>query len=181
MIIDTRGIDGANVALGQLNKKAAAIITKGIRAEASNVATIAKEKVPADPLSKWALYSWVEQDRTTDQRNLQWNQAEVKASVGVSVRNKAMRKYKGITLNQRTDARVFSKSAPGMIYQTAGNGESKHPFVRNIRNYNGKVNDRFLYGARNSATFAQSQANINALLASASAQVQRMLNKMEGE
>lgn len=181
MIIDTRGIDGALVALTELNKEAGKIVAKGIRAEANQVNKIAKESLPADPLSRWSMYSWIERDRTTNQRDLQWDYAKAKASIKTSVRNKKARTYRGAALKQRTDVRLYSSNPQAMIYQTTGNGESNSAFVRTIERDHPDVNDRFLYGARNTATFAKSVANINALLASASAQVQRMLNKMEGE
>jgi hypothetical protein len=113
--------------LEKFDKDVSKELKQEMRKASGRVANESRSLISAmgDPLSNWAGYSWVEQDRA-DGRNLQFNMSAVKR--GYKVKTNRHRKS-GITT--AFGQSVVQETAAGAILELAGS-RSKGQFNRNI-------------------------------------------------
>jgi hypothetical protein len=116
--------------LEKFDKDVSKELKQEMRKASGRVANESRSLISAmgDPLSNWAGYSWVEQDRA-DGRNLQFNMSAVKR--GYKVKTNRHRKS-GITT--AFGQSVVQETAAGAILELAGSDNSKATFNKNIIN-----------------------------------------------
>lgn len=122
-LIDTDADTFVNV-LNKLDETIAKGVDKSIRQGASAIRKSATKRLAADspPLSGWAAYSWIEQDRS-EGRNLQWGLGAERGGMrGYSAESGKRSRRSGVYVSY--GVQVVQKSAQGAIYELMG-GSSK--------------------------------------------------------
>lgn len=114
--------------LEKFDKDVSKELKQEMRKASGRVANESRSLISAmgDPLSNWARYSWVEQDRAKNQRNLQFNMSKVKK--GYKVKTNRHRKS-GITT--AFGQSVVQETAAGAILELAGSA-SMGQFNQNL-------------------------------------------------
>ena len=114
--------------LEKFDKDVSKELKQEMRKASGRVANESRSLISAmgDPLSNWAGYSWVEQDRAKNQRNLQFNMSKVKK--GYKVKTNRHRKS-GITT--AFGQSVVQETAAGAILELAGS-RSMGQFNQNL-------------------------------------------------
>jgi hypothetical protein len=130
MNIDTPQIGAFINRLEKFDKDVSKELKQEMRKASGRVANESRSLISAmgDPLSNWAGYSWIEQDRTSG-RNLQFNMSTVKK--GYKVKSHRHRKS-GITT--AFGQSVVQTSAAGAILELAGSVNKTQQFNKNIIN-----------------------------------------------
>ena len=115
--------------LEKFDKDVSKELKQEMRKASGRVANESRSLISAmgDPLSNWAGYSWFEQDRAKNQRNLQFNMSKVKK--GYKVKTNRHRKS-GITT--AFGQSVVQETAAGAILELAGSDNSRATFNKNI-------------------------------------------------
>ena len=122
-LIDTDADNFVNV-LNRLDATISKGVNKAIRQGASEIRKSATKRAAAasPPLSGWAAYSWIEQDRA-EGRNLQWGLGAEKGGMrGYTVESGRPSRNSGIYVSY--GVQVVQKSAQGAIFELMG-GSSK--------------------------------------------------------
>jgi hypothetical protein len=114
--------------LEKFDKDVSKELKQEMRKASGRVANESRSLISAmgDPLSNWAGYSWFEQDRAKNQRNLQFNMSKVKK--GYKVKTNRHRKS-GITT--AFGQSVVQETAAGAILELAGS-RSMGQFNQNL-------------------------------------------------
>jgi hypothetical protein len=114
--------------LEKFDKDVSKELKQEMRKASGRVANESRSLISAmgDPLSNWAGYSWFEQDRAKNQRNLQFNMSKVKR--GYKVKTNRHRKS-GITT--AFGQSVVQETAAGAILELAGS-RSMGQFNQNL-------------------------------------------------
>lgn len=121
-LIDTDADNFVNV-LNKLDADIAKGVNKSIKQGAGDIRKSATKRLAADspPLSGWAAYSWIEQDRA-DGRNLQWGLGAEKGGMrGYSVETGKPSRRSGVYVSY--GVQVVQKSAQAAIYELMGGSD----------------------------------------------------------
>lgn len=118
--------------LEKFDKEVSKELKKSMRRGADFVVQAAKDQMPARTLSNWSGSSWVEQDRSDGQRNLQYDQGKAKRSIKVAAfrarRQGATVGFGYIAVQKDPAASIYEVAGPG----TRVTGNRGRAFVRNL-------------------------------------------------
>jgi hypothetical protein len=131
-VIEVRGLDETLRALRTLEPKAMSALRKGFKQATTPILDKAKAQVPGRPLSRWGRWNG----------RLDFNQAEVQ---------KGLRAQVSVT-KRRANLRLINASAPGAVFETAGNKNDQkrtHPkYHSQSRAFNRQIIDQYGEGPR---------------------------------
>ena len=174
MIIKMEGTANALSALAYFDKKAYAQISKGVREILAEAQQIAITKTP--PMAIVSLSGrggWGKWNRRGGEA-IDFNGNSVRGSVKVSVR----RNQATATKNASIRGLVTSRDTAGVIFQSIGRGaKGKSQFSREVIKQNGRPQNRFIWGAKESIGESRAGARINYLLDSAAKEAQGRLDQ----
>lgn len=128
-LIDTDADNFVNV-LNRLDETISKGVNKVIRQGASEIRRSATKRAAAasPPLSGWAAYSWIEQDRA-EGRNLQWGLGAEKGGMrGYTVESGRPSRNSGIYVSY--GVQVVQKSAQGAIFEKMGGSKKGYRGTR---------------------------------------------------
>ena len=118
--------------LEKFDKDVSKELKKSMRRGVDFVVQEARDQMPPPPLSNWGASTWIEQDRSEGQRNLQYNQAKAKRGIKAATFRARQR---GATVGFGYIA--IQKDPAASIYEVAGTGKRTTGkrgvgFVRNL-------------------------------------------------
>lgn len=119
--VETQGIAPFINRLEKFDQDVSKILKKEMKQGSNEVAKEARSLISSigTPLSQWAKYSWIEQDRAAG-RNLQFNTSAAKKGI-------AVRSYRGRNRGQTVGFgyRVTQLDVQGAIFERAGHSNKK--------------------------------------------------------